>query len=142
MTAFSLACAQPGQALPSRVYRVGTVQLFLYNAAIWNAHRIHYDAPYAQNVEHHPALVVDGPLQGDWLTQLIYEFMAPDDELIAFDYQNRLAAYLEEPLTCGGTVTGVDGATVTFTLQVSRTDGHATTVAHATVRRAAFSPQP
>ena len=34
---------EAGQRLPEREYRPGTVQLFLYNAAIWNAHRIHYD---------------------------------------------------------------------------------------------------
>lgn len=142
MNAFSLASATPGQTLPPRDYRVGTVQLFLYNAAIWNAHRIHYDAPYALETEQHPALVVDGPLQGDWLTQLIYEVMGSDDELIAFDYQNRLAAYLDEVLTCSGSVTRVEHDQVTFALQVSRADGRATTIAHATVRRAPRSPNP
>ncbi|MGO3742198.1 hypothetical protein [Kerstersia sp.] len=139
MSTFSLATAAAGQSLPGRDYRVGTVQLFLYNAAIWNAHRIHYDAPYARDTEQHPALVVDGPLQGDWLTQLIYDVMGEDDELIAFDYQNRLAAYLDEPLSCSGSVAQVEGDRVMFSLQVSRADGRATTIAHATVRRAANS---
>jgi 3-methylfumaryl-CoA hydratase len=36
--------------------------LFRYSALTMNAHRIHYDLPYAQQVESYPALVVQGPL--------------------------------------------------------------------------------
>lgn len=39
------------------------VRLFRYSAATYNAHRIHYDLPYAQAVEKYPALVVHGPMQ-------------------------------------------------------------------------------
>ena len=56
---------KPGDALPERRYVPTNVSLFLYNAAIWNAHRIHYDEIYTKEVEKHPAVVVDGPLQGD-----------------------------------------------------------------------------
>jgi len=38
-------------------------RLFRYSAATFNAHRIHYDLPYTQNVEKYPALVVHGPMQ-------------------------------------------------------------------------------
>jgi 3-methylfumaryl-CoA hydratase len=37
--------------------------LFRFSALTFNAHRIHYDRPYAQNVEGYPGLVVHGPLQ-------------------------------------------------------------------------------
>jgi 3-methylfumaryl-CoA hydratase len=37
--------------------------LFRFSALTFNAHRIHYDLPYAQNVEHYPGLVTHGPLQ-------------------------------------------------------------------------------
>ena len=37
--------------------------LFRYSALTFNAHRIHYDLPYTQTVEHYPDLVVHGPLQ-------------------------------------------------------------------------------
>lgn len=39
------------------------VRLFRFSAATYNAHRIHYDLPYAQEVEKYPALVVHGPMQ-------------------------------------------------------------------------------
>ena len=47
----------------------------MYNAAIWNPHRIHYDEPYTTGVEHHPAIVIDGPLQGDWLAQVVTNWL-------------------------------------------------------------------
>lgn len=38
-------------------------RLFRFSAATFNAHRIHYDLPYARDVEKYPALVVHGPMQ-------------------------------------------------------------------------------
>ncbi len=124
-----------GQALPSRQYTPGTVQLFLYNAAIWNAHRIHYDLLYAQHQEGHPALLVDGPLQGDWLTQLLYDWMKDSDELLAFEYSNRRAAYVGDVLTAHGEIQAVEGERITLALQIVNQQGQATTVGRATVRR-------
>ncbi len=46
---------------------VDTVRLFRYSAMTFNAHRIHYDLPYATDVEHYPDLVVHGPLQATLL---------------------------------------------------------------------------
>jgi 3-methylfumaryl-CoA hydratase len=40
-----------------------TVRLFRFSAVTFNAHRIHFDLPYAQEVEKYPGLVVHGPLQ-------------------------------------------------------------------------------
>jgi 3-methylfumaryl-CoA hydratase len=42
---------------------VSTALLFRYSAITYNAHRIHYDLPYAQEVEKYPALVTHGPMQ-------------------------------------------------------------------------------
>lgn len=43
--------------------------LFRYSAITFNGHRIHYDAPYAREVEGYPGLVVHGPLQATLLTR-------------------------------------------------------------------------
>lgn len=123
-----------GQALPERQYTPDTVQLFLYNAAIWNAHRIHYDLAYAQQNDGHPALLVDGPLQGDWLTQLLYDWMQGSDELLTFEYSNRRAAYVGDVLTAKGEILAVEGDCITLALQVANQQGQATTVGRATVR--------
>ena len=42
---------------------VDEVLLFRFSALTFNAHRIHYDLPYAKGVERYPGLVVHGPLQ-------------------------------------------------------------------------------
>lgn len=44
--------------------------LFRYSALTFNAHRIHYDRPYATSAESYPGLVVHGPLQASLLIQL------------------------------------------------------------------------
>lgn len=98
------------QPLPQRSHRPTSVSLFLYNAAVWNAHRIHYDEPYTTTVERHPGVVVDGPLQGDWLAQCVGNWLGEDGSLLRFHYSNRLAAYIGETLTTGGRVKSVDPA--------------------------------
>ena len=40
-----------------------TVRLFRFSALTFNAHRIHFDLPYAREVEKYPGLVVHGPMQ-------------------------------------------------------------------------------
>lgn len=45
--------------------------LFRFSALTFNAHRIHYDRPYARDVEGYPGLVVHGPLTAALLAQLV-----------------------------------------------------------------------
>ena len=42
---------------------INEARLFRFSAATYNAHRIHYDLPYAREVEKYPALVTHGPMQ-------------------------------------------------------------------------------
>lgn len=107
-----------GDALPERQHTPGNVSLFMYNAAIWNPHRIHYDEPYTINVEKHPAIVIDGPLQGDWLVQTVTNWLGEDGDMVAFEYSNRRASYLGETLTSGGTITAVDAVAGTADLDI------------------------
>lgn len=44
--------------------------LFRYSALTFNAHRIHYDLPYATDREHYSGLIVQGPLQATLLARL------------------------------------------------------------------------
>ena len=44
--------------------------LFRFSALTFNTHRIHYDLPYAQEVERYRGLVVHGPLMASMLLQL------------------------------------------------------------------------
>jgi 3-methylfumaryl-CoA hydratase len=97
-----------GQALPERAYTPDNIQLFFYNAVLWNAHRIHYDLPYATEAEGYPGLVIAGPLLGDWLTQCVLEWLDGDGDLVSFEYSNRMASYIGETLTVGGSITAID----------------------------------
>jgi 3-methylfumaryl-CoA hydratase len=47
------------------------VLLFRFSALTFNAHRIHYDRPYATQEEGYPGLVVHGPLSAIQLIQLV-----------------------------------------------------------------------
>lgn len=47
-----------------------TPLLFRYSAMTFNGHRIHYDTPYATNVEGYPGLMVHGPMQATLLCQM------------------------------------------------------------------------
>lgn len=114
----TLATVHDGDLLPERKHQPGNVDLFLYNAVLWNAHRIHYDHEYATQVERYPALVIDGPLQGDWMTQCVVEWLGDDGSIVEFEYSNRKAAYLGETLRTGGCVVRVDTDTSDVELDV------------------------
>ncbi len=130
------ALPKVGDALPERAHTATNVSLFCYNAAIWNPHRIHYDERYTTEVEKHPGVVIDGPLQGDWLCQAATDWLPEGAELRAFRYSNRRAAYLGETLVSGGTVAAVDPATgeVELDLHIRNEAGETTTPGSATVR--------
>ncbi len=125
-----------GQTLPSRARLATNVSLFAYNAVLWNAHRIHYDEHYAVNVEHHPGIVIDGPLQGDWLTQEILEWLGEDGTLVEFEYSNRSASYLGQTLAAGGQITAIYPSTrlVTLELAITGQAGQVTTPGQAVVK--------
>ena len=125
-----------GEALPERSYTATNVSLFLYNAAIWNPHRIHYDAPYTTDVEKHPGVVIDGPLQGDWLNQVVVNWMGDNAALTSFNYSNRRASYLGETLTSGGAISAIDkdAGTVDLELFIKNENGDVITPGTAQVR--------
>ena len=61
----------PGGGEWREEYTPDAVLLFRYNACIFNAHRIHFDRPYATQVEKYPALVVPGPMTATMLLEAL-----------------------------------------------------------------------
>jgi len=55
----------------SRIVAPDTRLLFRFSALTFNAHRIHYDRPYAMSEEGYPGLVVQGPLTATLLLELV-----------------------------------------------------------------------
>lgn len=51
------------------------VLLFRYSALTFNGHRIHYDHPYATDVEGYAGLVVHGPMQALWMLNLAAQML-------------------------------------------------------------------
>ncbi len=136
MARLSIRTLDVGTRLAERFFEPTAVSLFLYNAAIWNAHRIHYDRSYTTEVERYPGIVVDGPLQGDWLSQVVTEWLGEEGKLVEFEYSNRKAAYLGERLRSGGVVTAVDQAagTATVELYIKNAEGAVISPGRAVVR--------
>ncbi|WP_107497368.1 MaoC family dehydratase N-terminal domain-containing protein [Thalassobius sp. I31.1] len=66
--------------------------LFRYSALTLNGHRIHYDEPYAQEVEGYPGIVVHGPL----LAQIMMQIAAENGELARFEWRNSAPFFAGE----------------------------------------------
>ncbi|HRF07941.1 MAG TPA: MaoC family dehydratase N-terminal domain-containing protein [Xanthobacteraceae bacterium] len=64
------------------------VMLFRYSAVTYNGHRIHYDFPYATQIEGYPGLVVHGPLLATLMTKAISERI-PHAQLKKFEFAGK-----------------------------------------------------
>lgn len=125
-----------GDPLPTRAHTSTSAQLFMYNAVIWNSHRIHYDQAYAVDQEGYPGLVIDGPLQGDWICQVVTDWMGEQGILASFGYANRQVAFLGETMTAGGAVEEIneESREVKLSLYLKNEKGEVTIPGHALVR--------
>jgi 3-methylfumaryl-CoA hydratase len=81
--------------------------LFRYSALTFNGHRIHYDMPYATQVEGYPGLVVHGPLQASLMFNLaaVLGGGAPK----SFRYRGLSPLFAGQPFRVKG-ARGQDGA--------------------------------
>ncbi|WP_365704293.1 hypothetical protein [Novosphingobium sp.] len=71
--------------------------LFRYSALTFNSHRIHYDLPYARDVERYRALVVHGPLTSTLLLALAQRELG-DNALKSFAFRGLSPAMCGEAL--------------------------------------------
>ena len=72
--------------------------LFRYSALTFNTHRIHYDAPYAREVERYRGLVVHGPLTASLLLQLAARELG-ENAVDSFEFRGVSPAVAGEELT-------------------------------------------
>ena len=89
---------------------VDEVLLFRYSALTFNGHRIHYDRPYATEVEGYPGLVVHGPLIATLLMDLLRRQM-PDADVARFSFKAVRPTFDLHPFQVNGEL-GADGKTV------------------------------
>src|SRR5262245_29046033 len=77
------------------------VLLFRFSALTFNSHRIHYDRPWAMDVEGYPGLVVHGPLT----TTLLVDFARdcnPERRIVAYTTQARAPLFDVAPFELRG----------------------------------------
>lgn len=97
----------------SELVEIDPVLLFRFSALTFNSHRIHYDRPYAMDIEKYPGLIVHGPLQAI----LLYEFgtrMCPDRAPAGFKFRGLRPLLDLDEVTLHARETG-DGALELFT---------------------------
>ncbi|HVJ56090.1 MAG TPA: MaoC family dehydratase N-terminal domain-containing protein [Aliidongia sp.] len=80
------------------------ILLFRFSALTFNAHRIHYDRPYATGTEGYPGLLVHGPLQALLLLELLRgELTRP---IRRFEYRALGPIFDTGPFTVNGVQDG------------------------------------
>jgi 3-methylfumaryl-CoA hydratase len=85
----------------SRIVVPDTRLLFRFSALTFNAHRIHYDRPYAMNEEGYPGLVVQGPLTAILLLELIRHNTSR--RIASFSFRSQAALFDLAPFRLVGT---------------------------------------
>jgi 3-methylfumaryl-CoA hydratase len=81
------------------------VRLFRFSALTANGHRIHYDAPYAREVEAYPGIVVHGPLLVVLMTELARR-NRPGARISTVDYRLRRPVFAGDPVLVTGAPEG------------------------------------
>jgi 3-methylfumaryl-CoA hydratase len=104
---------------------IDPVILFRYSALTFNGHRIHYDFPYATEVEQHAGLVIHGPLQATLL--LNFAAKVRGEPPASFSFQCTRPATGAQSLTLCAIPTPADD----LALQVRSEDGSMTMKASA-----------
>ena len=96
----SPAPGQPAAAAPFDFEHVVTptpTLLFRFSALTFNAHRIHYDYPYATQVEGYEGLVVHGPLMAVLMLDLV-DRVTPGASVSAFEFRAVNPTFVPHPL--------------------------------------------
>lgn len=101
---------------PLRVINFDSALLFRFSAVTWNAHRIHYDLPYATITEGYPGLVVHGPL----LAALVsLEASRELGDLEEVEFRMRAPIFLGDDVW----IFGAASPSGTFSAEARRADG-------------------
>jgi hydroxyacyl-ACP dehydratase HTD2-like protein with hotdog domain len=111
------------------------VDLFMFSAAAWLLHRVHYDAPHTTQTEGLSGLMIHGPLQGMYMMGTLRRWLGPKARVRSIKYRHRAPAFVGERLECGGRLLSKDeeAGTATFELWARRSDETVTTVGEAVV---------
>jgi len=84
-----------------RTITTDPVSLFRYSALTFNPHRIHYDRPYAMEIEGYPGLVVHGPYSQQCILDLLRD-STPRKTIKTFEMRARAPLFDIAPFTVIG----------------------------------------
>jgi hydroxyacyl-ACP dehydratase HTD2-like protein with hotdog domain len=124
-----------GEQAPIQIRKPSSLDLFMFSAASWLLHRIHYDTPFTIEHDGHPGLLIHGPLQGVYLVQVAESWLGDDARLSTISYRHLAPAYLGDTLECGGKVTAADEDGIEVELWSRKSDGTVTTTGSARFNR-------
>ncbi|MBP1327299.1 3-methylfumaryl-CoA hydratase [Leucobacter exalbidus] len=113
--------------------RPDTITLFRYSALTFNSHRIHYDLPYATEVEGYPGLVVHGPLMATYIMDSFVKHH-PEAVITSFTFQARSPIFVGEQLHVVGRVEDTSSDASSEQLSVVAPGGGVAVTAHITFR--------
>lgn len=88
----------------SSSHQSSPITLFRYSALTFNAHRIHYDYPYATQIEGYPGLVVQGQLLAT-LTLQQFENANPQAVVSSFSFRSQRPIFNPDTFITGGKIT-------------------------------------
>ena len=106
--------------------------LVQYAGASGDFYEMHYDVPFARELGHRE-LAVHGLLKTAWLGRLVEEWFAGRGRITVLDVSYRGMDFRDEPVTCGGRVTGRDGDRIALEIWTASADGTRTTIGTAEV---------
>jgi acyl dehydratase len=95
-----------GDEVPAQATVVSPMQMFFFSAATYNGHRIHYDRPWATDVEGYRDIVVQGPLQVALIVRMVTDWIGGRGRLINLSVRNSDSAFAGDELNCSGRVVG------------------------------------
>ena len=109
------AAAAPENLVPAAAMSLDAtpdaVMLARFSALTFNGHRIHYDLPYAQDVEGYPERVVHGPLTALMLAEMVR--IQAGLRVTTFRFRARAPLYLGDGWRLRGTRDGVGAVSLT-----------------------------
>ena len=119
----------------TRVESASLRTLVQYAGASGDFYEMHYDLPFAHE-RGHRELAVHGLLKAAWLTRLVDDWFAGRGRLAVLDIRYRGMDFRDEPVTCGGRITGRDGDRVSIEIWTADAEDNRTTVGTAEVELA------
>lgn len=95
--------------IPELVVTPTRMQLFMFSAATWNRHHIHYSRDGAM-AEGLPDVVVHRALLGNFLARMLTDWLGEAGQIRGLSWKVQHSALPDHPLRCQGEVTALSNA--------------------------------